>query len=77
MDQISGGTSDTYKDLVEVSDNFEALLHNSGVMINDDILSMDVKPISGIAPTPLRNLLVENAEESLYIDKDEAKIKRF
>lgn len=49
----------TYNDLSDVSDNFQAILFNSGVMINGDIYSLEIIPQT-VEPITLRKIRETN-----------------
>ena len=65
-----------YKDLVSVSDKFQSTFHNSGIMIEGKILSLDVKPSANRVKT-LRTVLIKNPPDKLFIDNNKSAIERF
>ena len=58
-----------YNDLVNVSDDFQFSFNNSGIMIEGQITTVETKPIF-VEPKPLRDILIENAPEYLFLDEE-------
>lgn len=68
-------SKDSFKDLVDVSDNFKAQFYNSGVMINGKIYTSKVeKECNDIYP--LKNILEKNKVDDKFFLKDGA-LKKF
>lgn len=67
-------SSDEYKDLVKVSDNFQAQFWNAGFMKNGKIFSKEVDPIKKDS-IPLKDILEENVSEEYYLT-DSKKLDR-
>lgn len=65
-----------YKDLVDVSDNFESTFYNSGVMIKGNVSTFDTKPIE-CEITPLKDILETQVDSKYFIDTDTNKLDRF
>lgn len=58
----------TYNDLSDVSDNFQAILFNSGVMINGDIYSLEIIPKT-VEPITLRKIRETNqVDEKFFLN---------
>lgn len=58
----------TYNDLSDVSDNFQAILFNSGVMINGDIYSLEIIPQT-VEPITLRKIRETNqVDEKFFLN---------
>ena len=58
----------TYNDLSDVSDNFQATLFNSGVMINGDIYSLEIIPQT-VEPITLRKIRETNkVDEKFFLN---------
>lgn len=58
----------TYNDLSDVSDNFQAILFNSGVMINGDIYSLEIIP-KMVEPITLRKIRETNqVDEKFFLN---------
>lgn len=68
-------TKDEYKDLVDVSDNFELHFYNSGIMNNGKINSIKTVPVIS-DPNPLENILEDNFVDEKYFLDDE-KLEKF
>ena len=64
-----------YKDLVKVSDNFEAYFHNSGIMLKGSVYSIETKP-KQVSPTPLKDVLERNVDTKYFIEDQPEKIKK-
>lgn len=58
----------TYNDLSDVSDKFQAILFNSGVMINGEIYSLEIIP-KAVQPTTLRQIRETNqVDEKFFLN---------
>lgn len=55
----------TYNDLSDVSDNFQAILFNSGFMINGEIYSLEILPKT-VKPTTLREIRETNQVDERF-----------
>ncbi|WP_164669389.1 DNA (cytosine-5-)-methyltransferase [Virgibacillus doumboii] len=64
-------TTTIQKDRVEISDNFEFIFHNSGVMRNGNIYTAHTQPIEK-NPTPLKDILIDEEfiEEKFILSKE-------
>ena len=60
----------TYKDLVDLTDNFSAQLNNAGVMANGKILSIETTPIYE-EPTTLSKIVERNGVDEHYFISDD------
>ena len=69
-------SSEKYQDLVKVSDNFQAYFHNSGVMINGQIYSLETSP-QNHQPTPLNAIIQSNVDDKYFIEDMPEKIEKF
>ena len=64
--EIATGINEiTYNDLSDVSDNFQAILFNSGFMINGEIYSLEIIPKT-INPTTLRQIRETNPVDERF-----------
>lgn len=61
-----------YSNLADVTDNFSFNFGNSGYMHNGVIYTCDTIP-KYITPTPLSKIVVKDADEKYYLDKDLSK----
>ncbi len=68
-------SNNNYKDLADVSDNFELHFYNSGIMNNGYVYSVKTEPIYS-QQTSLENILEENYVDEKYF-LDEEKIEKF
>lgn len=68
-------TNEKYKDLAEVSDNFELHFYNSGIMYDGHIYSVKTEPIYS-KQTALKNILEDNEVDEKYFLDDE-KLEKF
>jgi DNA (cytosine-5)-methyltransferase 1 len=60
----------TFKDLVDLTDNFSAQLNNAGVMANGKILSIETTPIYE-EPTTLSKIVERNGVDEHYFISDD------
>lgn len=68
---------DSFKDIVDISDNFNFQFKNSGFLIDGDVHTMELKPME-IEMAPLKNIVLnESLDERYFIDSKPEKMDKF